>query len=604
MAPSCSSVTVPTTGSRSTFTCPGHDTFQKLQRSLLTACLPRRHMDHDVSPIDDEGDVSHQQLIKGARPTEATPRAMQQSRATPSPSHAQQSSGNHSKSSIPMMRRERRKQQSAAAAAKPGARPSSRQAGPVSGSSPRINAAAWEDPTMTERGRTTEGAIQDDTPMYGSTTVITSQTGRRSKDPSPSLGQRMRQFGKGKPEPLEQRPAWNGASGRQTLVNPVRDDTNVAPLSVPPKNKKRDERTKSPANDETSPGSSAAAAMRRFMPLRSKATPDHHGRSSPAPEPVTHNAAASPHPYPSPSHTESPNPQHHQPAPQSNTASPIPPRLTIPNTEKAIKRKPPPSAQATSASHAVHPSTSSSHYSSQPDALGLSVPAPGTSTTVPKVNATEEAWHQPPSRFSISTCATSAPDSSRPSHEEDRPPVPELPQAASVMGRRRPVPGSDSPQTSQDEPIVISLKSAYKHNTGGQEQHRRDMSFDAKNGRPSSVCSTNKALPLAPPEMVDTKDRVVVLNAKLDGLAHRRNNINKSIKQMTELMPADKLLESAEVLRKREEEKRKVELLREELAEIQQQEYDLGLKLHRAYKRQEREADYESGSLWVRRVTS
>lgn len=103
--------------------------------------------------------------------------------------------------------------------------------------------------------------------------------------------------------------------------------------------------------------------------------------------------------------------------------------------------------------------------------------------------------------------------------------------------------------------------------------------------------------------MVESKDRVVLLNAKLEGLAHRRNNINRSIKQMTELMPADRLLESAEVMQKREEEKKKVEKLREELAEIQQQEYDLGLKLHRAYKRQDRDADYESGTLWVRRFT-
>ena len=103
--------------------------------------------------------------------------------------------------------------------------------------------------------------------------------------------------------------------------------------------------------------------------------------------------------------------------------------------------------------------------------------------------------------------------------------------------------------------------------------------------------------------MVESKDRVVVLNAKLEALAHRRNNITRSIKQMTELMPADRLMESAEVLRKREEEKKKVENLKEELAEIQQQEYDLGLKLHRAYKRQEREAGYESGTLWVRRFT-
>jgi hypothetical protein len=116
--------------------------------------------------------------------------------------------------------------------------------------------------------------------------------------------------------------------------------------------------------------------------------------------------------------------------------------------------------------------------------------------------------------------------------------------------------------------------------------------------------SMDKALPLAPPEMVETGDRITLLSARLSGLANRRNNLNKSIKQMTELMPTDSLMASADVLRKREEEKQKVERLREELANVQQEEYELGLKLHRAYKRQDRDGDYESGTLWVRRVTS
>jgi hypothetical protein len=122
--------------------------------------------------------------------------------------------------------------------------------------------------------------------------------------------------------------------------------------------------------------------------------------------------------------------------------------------------------------------------------------------------------------------------------------------------------------------------------------------------RPPSIMSIDKALPLAPPEMVDTSDRITLLSARLSGLANRRNNLNRSIKQMTELMPTDSLMASADVLKKREEEKQKVERLREELANVQQEEYELGLKLHRAYKRQDRDGDYESGTLWVRRVTS
>lgn len=73
---------------------------------------------------------------------------------------------------------------------------------------------------------------------------------------------------------------------------------------------------------------------------------------------------------------------------------------------------------------------------------------------------------------------------------------------------------------------------------------------------------------------------------------------------MTELMPTDNLMASSQVLRKREAEKQKVEALKEELAEVQREEYDLGLKLHRAYKRLDKDAEFEPTTLWVRRVTA
>jgi hypothetical protein len=73
---------------------------------------------------------------------------------------------------------------------------------------------------------------------------------------------------------------------------------------------------------------------------------------------------------------------------------------------------------------------------------------------------------------------------------------------------------------------------------------------------------------------------------------------------MTELMPTDSILNSQEVVTKREMEKKIVERLRNELAEVQREEYDLGLKLHRAYKRMDREVGSEgTTALWVRRVT-
>jgi len=51
--------------------------------------------------------------------------------------------------------------------------------------------------------------------------------------------------------------------------------------------------------------------------------------------------------------------------------------------------------------------------------------------------------------------------------------------------------------------------------------------------------------------------------------------------------------------KRREEEKLKVEELRSELADIRKEEYEIGLKLHRAYKRSE--DPFNESPLWVKR---
>ena len=117
-----------------------------------------------------------------------------------------------------------------------------------------------------------------------------------------------------------------------------------------------------------------------------------------------------------------------------------------------------------------------------------------------------------------------------------------------------------------------------------------------------AAANNAKMLPKSPPE-VGSQDLISSLQAQLDDLANRRNNIMKSIRQMTELMPTDRVVETAEVRRKREDEKRKVDFLREEEADIRRQEHDIGLKLHRAWKRKDNDAAYEPTGLWVKRVT-
>jgi len=192
------------------------------------------------------------------------------------------------------------------------------------------------------------------------------------------------------------------------------------------------------------------------------------------------------------------------------------------------------------------------------------------------------------------------------------------------MDRRRPkLDTSSDTRSIHDNPIVISLKDEFTSSPlryGQESQAARDRKAAAAGISPhpaisrartdserptSSASSINKMLPPVPPETSagEARDRVGLFNAQLQALANRRININRSIKQMTELMPIDNVLDSMEVVRKREAEKRKVEGLKQELAEVQREEYELGLKLHRAYKRLDRDAQWEPTTLWVRRVT-
>ena len=192
----------------------------------------------------------------------------------------------------------------------------------------------------------------------------------------------------------------------------------------------------------------------------------------------------------------------------------------------------------------------------------------------------------------------------------------------SVMDRRKPKLRSGGDEAGESEPIRISLgqpwmSTALATSGGGNSKGPKGpRDFDKgplgrartnpdPSARPDSTISINKSLPAPPPETEaeSARDRVAFLNAQLQGLGNRRINITKSIKQMTELMPQDNLMASADVIHKREMEKRKVEALRLELAEVQREEYEIGLKLHRAYKRIDRDADYEPTTLWVRRVT-
>ncbi|KAJ4390914.1 hypothetical protein N0V93_004513 [Gnomoniopsis smithogilvyi] len=355
--------------------------------------------------------------------------------------------------------------------------------------------------------------------------------------------------------------------------------------------------------------------------------------------------------------------------------------------------------------HITHESFSSSVYSRpdddnpQPPIFSNSnrpPPAQSNNTkNLPSLPPQDGTYVQPPSRFSVTTYATSAHTSSPRESFDVAPPLPTPPKdivlglnlnqksssqqqispdmaASSVLDRQRPqMRGGnnrweDPIATNDEAPIKISLSKAWMNkpgaNSSGQNQqnspprtrqpkgprelapnkaptsdtnkeNRGMFGFGFLGGsgdnngpkspasdesRPASILSNmDKDLPpapAAPPLTVSsstspsnpantTADRIAQLNALLQDLANRRLNINRAIKQMTELMPQDNLIMQEAVRRKREDEKRKIEELKRRLDDIGREEHELGMKLHRAYKKLDRSAEYEPTTLWVRRAT-
>lgn len=611
---------------------------------LLTTCLffnRRLPDDQDVSPIEETHPALSQLDIARAH----------HQRYLEEQQREKENQAPQARSFIPTMRREKRQNQQAATATLRETKSRERLR--------NLSATKWDDMTgePTATGRAGQVRPQEFAQEVGQRPQVQLRTPpaqRQDRNVVQSFGDRVRKLRSGgaakddvpgrpaisapvtAPMPLDQRPGWRGASGRTTLVEPVADTTAVPPLNVPRRSSKRvsssgfRDAAGSPPHQTPTASSHVLAAPNAAAPE----TPTHPGQQTPSPPPVAQSSQLGAQAYPSPPSGDDARLGPHAPAP---AAKAVPdagshgglgqqptPILAVPDQQKAIRRKPPQAINPLALNkphHNPHLSYSSSVYSPQQTPVPTEKP-PAPYSEDPPVDhfaqAPAEAWIQPPSRFSVTTYATSAAAGSpRPSADSDQPPLPTPPsQFESVMDRRRPVClGSTSPAINTDQPFKISMSSPYASSSGEASpsptaaraqlpsQHKGIGPRGRDSGRTDSMLSMSKALPLAPPELMSANDRVAHLNARLEALGNRRININTAIKQMTELMPQDNLMASQAVLHKREAEKRKVEALRAELSDVQREEYELGLKLHRAYKRLDKNAEYEPTTLWVRRVT-
>lgn len=310
------------------------------------------------------------------------------------------------------------------------------------------------------------------------------------------------------------------------------------------------------------------AAMRKLLPVK----------ESPA--------ISNPVPYYS-SNRSYPSPPHDDMIPQPQKPSyPLPAAAHNLSSMNSVRRKPPPVNASVAdvdrkAGHA-NPLGSSPVYSSASDEgnrrdAGPSRPK-GLNTRVPKVKVNAGGLDTRVDR-TVPRIIDVGPRQSRVDHSRTISDSPLAVKSAPL----------DDPQPPKSSPIRIKAMKV------------RPVSDMPTPVSTDSTASKGKPLPPAPPEATAV-DRISQMNAQLSALANRRMNLNKGIKRMTELMPPENLID-VDVLIRREEERKKIEALKSSLAEIQREEHDLGMRLHRAYKRQNKDANYEPTTLWVRRVT-
>ncbi len=195
------------------------------------------------------------------------------------------------------------------------------------------------------------------------------------------------------------------------------------------------------------------------------------------------------------------------------------------------------------------------------------------------------AEKQPISRFSWSTHATGTTAAHPSPPPTPPPPMPALAASAAYFS----TPGSK--MSGPVQPFITSApRPPRSTDTGG--------SLSPLSPTSASLTGRSKALPPSP--LVQASgDLVSSLEAQLDDLRHQRRNLQRLTGDLTKASQQNPF---AQDIAARRETARKLRELEAELADVTNQEHDTGLRLHRAWKRRDKDGDQHT-SIWVRRVT-
>ncbi len=167
---------------------------------------------------------------------------------------------------------------------------------------------------------------------------------------------------------------------------------------------------------------------------------------------------------------------------------------------------------------------------------------------------------------------------------------------SSILNRRRPVPLCNN---IQDSPPIRKPVPAARSPVATKTRVANPPSPSADSTFSTSTTGTMKALP-APPTTLSASDHVALLESQIEDLRVRRSNVYRLLSDLNKAAPSNPMLTDFKTARLAEQQKKAFE---EELAEIKVEEHEVGLKLHRALRKREKDDPNAGSALWVRRVT-
>jgi len=176
--------------------------------------------------------------------------------------------------------------------------------------------------------------------------------------------------------------------------------------------------------------------------------------------------------------------------------------------------------------------------------------------------------------------------------------------------RKRPIPSNPTDPYSTPKPKINRKPTPSTINASRASSMYSSITTTTAANEPSksptsttltSPADRSKSLPQCPPEL-EAKDRIGALEARVEVLVRRRANINQILKELNNVVqPTSYAYDMAT----KDEVKKTVKALEDELSEIRVEEHQIGMILHRALKKRDQENvyGYPTG-LWIKRVTS